>query len=159
MRRTAIALLFYLGFVFNAYAHGLEGCEDHVKYGPPSLQPVLLCRLGYALSHDADRKVPDWVAYHLTKDRVGGDVPRSNDFRADPDLEPFKRSELMDYRGSGFDRGHMAPAAIMMWNAQAMSESFLLSNMAPQIGPGFNRGIWRTLESKLRKWTMRRRSV
>ncbi|MBW1671940.1 MAG: hypothetical protein JRJ40_11205 [Deltaproteobacteria bacterium] len=56
MRRTAIALLFYLIFVFNAYADGLEGCEDHVKYGPPSLQPVLLCRFGYALSHYADHK-------------------------------------------------------------------------------------------------------
>ncbi|MBW2217477.1 MAG: hypothetical protein JRF34_09845 [Deltaproteobacteria bacterium] len=49
-------------FVFNAaYAESIEGCQEHVKYGAPSLEPVLLCRLGYALSHDADHKVPDWV--------------------------------------------------------------------------------------------------
>jgi len=48
-------------FVFNAaYAESIEGCQEYVKYGAPSLEPVLLCRLGYALSHDADHKVPDW---------------------------------------------------------------------------------------------------
>lgn len=122
-------LCIFVSFIFltlPAYGNGLEGCEEHIKYGAPSLEPVLLCRTGYALSHDADHKVPDWVAYHLLKDRVGGDIPRSNDFRADPDLEPGKRSELIDYKGSGYDRGHMAPAGAMKWDAKAMSESLLL---------------------------------
>jgi len=74
-----------------------EGCEEHVKYGAPSLEPVLLCRLGYALSHDADHKVPDWVAYHLTRDKVIGIYPRSNNFRPDPDLPRGERAELKDY--------------------------------------------------------------
>jgi endonuclease G len=92
----------------------------------------------------------------LTKKKMEGTLPRSNDFRADPDLPPGERAELQDYRGSGYDRGHMAPAASMKWDARAMSESFLLSNMAPQVGPGFNRGIWATLEDKVRQWTQER---
>jgi endonuclease G len=70
----------------------------------------LLCRAGYALSHDADHKVPDWVAYHLTIKKMKGTFPRSNDYRPDPDIEPGQRAELKDYKRSGYDRGHMAPA-------------------------------------------------
>ena len=154
----AILYIFVL-LIFLAppvYGNGLEGCEEHVKYGAPSLEPVLLCRTGYALSHDVDHKVPDWVAYHLTRKKMKGTFPRSNDFRPDPDLEPGQRAELKDYKRSGYDRGHMAPAGAMRWDAKAMSQSFLLSNMAPQVGPGFNRGIWRTLEGKVRKWTRER---
>ena len=84
-----------------------------------------------------------------------GIYPRSNNFRPDPDLPQGERAELKDYRRSGYDRGHMAPAAAMKWDQQAMSESFLLSNVAPQ-GPRFNRGIWRVLEKKVRDWTTQR---
>jgi endonuclease G len=157
MKKIIPALLVSLIFVFNVtYAESLEECEEHLKFGAPSLDPVLLCRLGYALSHDAYHKVPDWVAYHLTRDKIMGTYPRSNNFRPDPDLPQGERAELKDYRGSGYDRGHMAPAAAMKWDQQAMSESFLLSNMAPQIGIGFNRGIWRVLEKKVRDWTTQR---
>ena len=58
---------------------------------------------------------------------------------------------LEDYRGSGFDRGHMAPVAAMAWSIEGISESFLLSNISPQ-EPGFNRGIWRDLEARVRDW-------
>lgn len=135
---------------------GLSGCDEHLKYGAPSNEPVLLCRLGYALSHDAELKIPDWVAYHLTKEKVAGAHPRVDRFRPDPDLDPGSRSTNSDYKGSGYDRGHMAPAGAMKWDVRAMSESFLLSNMAPQVGAGFNRGIWKSLETKIRKWTSER---
>ena len=58
---------------------------------------------------------------------------------------------LADYRRSGYDRGHLAPAAAMAWSQEVMSESFYLSNMGPQ-DPGFNRGIWRQLEARVRDW-------
>ena len=158
MKKIFPALFFSLALVLSTsvYADVLEGCREHVKYGAPSLEPVLLCRLGYAFSHDADHKVPDWVAYHLTRDKILGTYPRSNNFRPDPDLPRGERAELKDYRRSGYDRGHMAPAAAMKWDQLAMSESFLLSNVAPQIGIGFNRGIWRVLEKKVRDWTTQR---
>ncbi len=158
MKKYTIVLLFsFLLFTSTPNtpvdADDLAGCEEHVKYGAPSQNPVLLCRLGYVLSHDSNYKVPEWVAYHLTREKMTGTHPRSDDFRADPDLNPGERAELKDYKGSGYDRGHMAPAAAMKWDARAMSESFFLSNMAPQVGIGFNRHIWRSLEGKVRKWT------
>lgn len=60
-------------------------------------------------------------------------------------------AELSDYRGSGYDRGHLAPAADMKWSPTAMSESFYMSNMSPQ-RPRFNRGMWKRLEEKVRTW-------
>ncbi len=157
MLRKPIAIwIFLLLLTAPAYADGLEGCEHHVTYGAPSANPVLLCRLGYALSHNSKHKVPDWVAYRLTREKMRGTYPRSNNFRRDPDLDRGQRSELLDYKLSGFDRGHMAPAAAMKWDARAMSESFLLSNMAPQVGNGFNRGIWKVLERNVRDWTSER---
>ena len=81
-------------FIATAYAEGLIGCEEHVKYGMPSKGPVLLCRHGYALSHNSEHKVPNWVVYHLTKEKMNGNHPRSNDFRPDPDLEPGQRADV-----------------------------------------------------------------
>jgi len=112
--------------------------------------------MGYALSHNSEYKVPVWVAYHLTKEKMQGSIERSNDFRADPELEAGERAELSDYKGSGYDLGHMAPAGAMKWNRVAMSESFLLSNMAPQVGIGFKKHIWNNLEAKVRDWTRER---
>ncbi len=156
MSRTLLAIVSVVLLATPAVPADLGACAGHVRYGAPSLDPDLLCRTGYALSHDAAHKVPDWVAYRLTRNRVQGTVPRTNDFRPDPDLAPGRRSELADYRGSGFDRGHMAPARTMAWDDRAMSQSFLLSNMAPQAGPGFNRGIWRVLEGLVRAWAQER---
>lgn len=159
MRLIKPALLLILACFITAsavHAGSLSGCEEHVKYGAPSLNPDLLCRTGYALSYNADHKVPDWVAYHLTKEKTTGTVPRSDNYRPDPDLAPGKRSELIDYKGSGFVLGQMAPAEDMKWDKRAMSASFLLSNIAPQTGAGFNRGVWKTLEGKVREWVAAR---
>ena len=134
----------------------IEDCKEFTTYGVPGLSGNLLCRKGYLLSHDPARKTPVWVAEHLTREKAGKGVQRSDDFRADADLEQGKRAELSDYRSSGYDRGHMAPAADMAWDEQAMSESFYLSNMVPQVGVGMNRGIWMELEKKVRNWVQER---
>ena len=156
VRRLVVVVAFFLVSIL-ANASPLDACREHVKYGAPSTQPVLLCRFAYVLSHNSAHKVPDWVAYHLTREHILlGNVPRSDDFRPDVDLEPGERSELKDYKSSGFNRGHMAPADVMKWSERAMSESFLLSNMAPQVGAGFNSGIWRSLEGKVQKWAVAR---
>ena len=97
------------------------------------------------------------VAYELTAQEVQGIVSRSDDFRADPEIITGSAT-LVDYRGSGYDRGHLAPAADMKWSEEAMSESFYMSNMSPQ-APGFNRGIWRSLESRVRSWAVENGAV
>ena len=103
---------------------------------------------GYTLSYDEEYEVPSWVAYVLTRDEVLGGEDRNDDFREDP-LVRTGSAELSDYRGSGFDRGHMAPAADFKWSKEAMSDTFYLSNMCPQ-DPSFNRGIWADLEAVVR---------
>ena len=151
-----IIVLILINAINIANAEGLDGCEEHIKYGAPSQDSTLLCRLGYAVSYDNNKKIPRWVAYHLTREKVAGTVPRKDSFRADEDLPEAARAKLSDYSGSGFDRGHMAPAAAMKWSVRAMRESFLLSNISPQVGIGFNRHIWRSLEGKIRKWAKER---
>jgi len=113
-------------------------------------------REGYVLAQDARLKIPLWVQYELTHADLLGTIDRTDDFRADTSIPFGSRAELNDYQGSGFDRGHMAPAGDMKRNINAMSESFLLSNMAPQVGVGFNRQIWEELESAVRGWVEQR---
>jgi len=149
------AFIFYAS-VHLLFAGPIEECKEFTTYGVPGLSGDMLCRKGYLLSHDPARKTPVWVAEHLTREKSQKGTERSDDFRPDSDLEKGKRAELSDYKGSGYDRGHMAPAADMAWDDQAMSESFYLSNMVPQVGGGMNRGIWMTLEKKVRNWALER---
>lgn len=108
----------------------------------------------YTLSYNEDWEQPNWVSYRLTKNMVMKKVAgRTNDFRPDP-LVSTGSSDLDDYRRSGYDRGHLCPAAAMAFSKTAMSETFYMSNMSPQV-PGFNRGIWKKLEEKVRGWAVK----
>lgn len=155
-RLAPFVFVISLFFQLTALAGPFDSCQEYVKYGAPSETGDLLCRTGYALAHNPEHKTPDWVAEHLTREKASAVRARSNDFQPDPDLEPGQRAELADYKNSGYDRGHMAPAGDMRWDKEAMSESFFLSNMSPQIGPGMNRGIWKNLEEKVRAWAVER---
>jgi endonuclease G, mitochondrial len=107
---------------------------------------------GFALRYNEQHEQAEWVAYLLTDNEVRGTVERSDRFRADNAI-PSESASLADYRGSGYDRGHLAPAADMKWSEDVMDESFLMSNMSPQV-PGFNRGIWKKLEALVRDWAV-----
>ena len=118
---------------------------------------VVISHVGYTLSYNETHEQANWVAYELTAEEVAGEVERKDAFRADPEVESGSAA-LADYRSSGYDRGHLAPAADMKWSAEAMSESFYMSNMSPQ-KPRFNRGIWKKLETKVRGWATREGAV
>jgi len=133
--------------------------SEHILYGYPSTTGAILIRKGYVLDHDNNKKVATWVSYHLTDKYLIQNVKRTDDFRPDPDLSKGQRSELIDYDHSGYDRGHLCPAEDMRRDLQTESETFLLSNMAPQVGAGFNRGIWKDLESKVRIWAKQRKNI
>ncbi len=105
---------------------------------------------GYTLLYDEEHEQPRWVAYHLSREELYGSHDRGDDFRADPSI-PTDSAALDDYRGSGYDRGHLIPAADLSWSEEAMSGSFYLSNMSPQSGD-FNRGIWSKLEATVRNF-------
>lgn len=93
---------------------------------------------------------PIWVAYELNRTHLIKVAKRAGRFKTDP-LISTKTVSHDDYTHSGFDRGHLAPAADMAWSSVTMKESFYTSNICPQ-RPGFNRGIWKNLESLIRNW-------
>lgn len=110
----------------------------------------ILKRKGYTLSYNADYKTSQWVAWELTRKETKGKEGRTDKFLPDPDVLGAK-AYTSDYTKSGYDRGHMAPAADMKWSRQAMEESFFMSNISPQ-NPNLNRGDWNDLEEKSRQW-------
>lgn len=110
----------------------------------------VLKRKGYTLSYDADYKTPQWVAWELTRKETKGKEERTDKFLPDPDVRGAK-AYTGDYTKSGYDRGHMAPAADMKWSQKAMEESFYLSNICPQ-NSNLNRGDWNDLEELSRQW-------
>ena len=119
---------------------------------------TILVYAGFDLGYNEQFEQAAWVAYVLTRDEIeSGTIDRTDNFRSDTSIATGSAS-LADYRGSGFDRGHLAPAGDMKWDQLAMSQSFLLSNMSPQV-PAFNRGIWRKLETEVRKWAIEKDSL
>lgn len=112
---------------------------------------IILKRVGYTVSYNPELKIPNWVAWHLTAERLTGAASRKNaKFSEDNDV-PEPRVTTYDYVNSGYDRGHMCPAADNKWNEQAMEESFLMTNICPQNG-SLNRGGWNSLEIQCREW-------
>ena len=105
----------------------------------------------YTLSYSEEDEQAEWVYYELDTSQINTSVERKDNFKTDP-LIMTSSAQLSDYKGSGYDRGHLAPSADMKHNKIAMSESFYMSNMSPQ-NPSFNRGIWKKIEKKIRDWT------
>jgi endonuclease G len=104
----------------------------------------------YTLNYNEDHEVANWVSYELDQARLQNCVKRKNSFRPDPAVSTGSSSDE-DYRGSGFDRGHLVPAGDMKFSAEAMKDTFFFSNMTPQ-PPKFNQGQWGKLENLIRSW-------
>ena len=111
----------------------------------------IIAHTGYTLSFNREHNAPNWVAWELTAKETKGSHPRAEDFLPDPDVPEPHRVTTYDYKGSGYDRGHMAPAGAMKWNKQAMQESFYMSNICPQ-DHNLNTEDWNDLEMKTREW-------
>ena len=124
---------------------------------PNGKQGQVIQRTGYTLAYDKKTKTPQWVAWELTKEETKGNHERTDKFLPDPNVEGAK-VVTTDYTGSGYDRGHMAPAGDMKWSKKAMEESFYMSNICPQIHH-LNTGDWNELEANTRKWARRYGSV
>lgn len=112
----------------------------------------------YTLSYNENFEQANWVCYTLTDSMVmNGGEERSNQFKMDI-LVPTGSAKSSDYTKSGYDRGHLCPAADMGFNPKAMLESFMMSNISPQ-KPEFNRGIWKELESSVRVWAKKEHKI
>ncbi|XP_013173608.1 PREDICTED: endonuclease G, mitochondrial [Papilio xuthus] len=126
-----------------------------MKYGFPGMDNIRSYD-DFVLSYDRRNRVPHWVFEHLTKQHIekNDQVDRSKcDFTPDESIHPFFRSQNSDYKGSGFDRGHMAAAGNHRLAQKHVEQTFYLTNMAPQVGEGFNRHSWNRLEKHVRKLT------
>lgn len=116
-----------------------------------SRQEQLIHHTGYTVSYNKDWKIPNWVSYELTCQETHGIEKRKDRFLVDPHVKGLSATNS-DYSKSGYDKGHMAPAADMKWSSTAMKESFYFTNICPQ-HPQLNRRAWKELEEKIRDWT------
>ena len=105
----------------------------------------------YTLAYNEKTEQAKWIAYSLSSANLkNAQFKRKDNFKSDPDVSTESASPT-DYAKSGYDRGHLAPAADFTWTKEGLDESFYMSNMSPQV-PGFNRGIWKKLEEQVRTW-------
>ena len=117
----------------------------------------IISHFAYSLSYNEQHEQASWIAYQLKASEIERNFKRNDKFIEDPLIET-QSANKSDYKSSGYDRGHLAPAADMTWNETAMIESFYFSNMSPQL-PGFNRGIWKKLEENVRDWAVKYDSI
>lgn len=126
--------------------------DAHCEYGIPEADQKI-CRKGYVLGYDHEIRLSKWSGYNLLKrNLLKKQVKRRNRFKADPEIkvDPVRPS---DYRRTGYDRGHLVPAADMTYSRQTEEESFYMTNIVPQ-AVECNRGIWKKLEEQVRAWAL-----
>lgn len=144
------------GYVQTSFAE----CPQFFPYGQGPIVPAgsalrELCFSGFAILHNGQTKTPVFVAERLNRRLLeqAEKVERSDRFYAEARLPSSHRAQLEDYRGSGYSRGHMAPAANMA-TPEAMAQSFSLANMVPQ-DQRHNAGPWSSIEQNTRKYVLR----
>lgn len=160
---VAAALSILVSPTFSASnAPGFKACPQFFPGAIPKVPNAdrlitrELCFDAFAVLHSGVSKTPIYSVEKLSAEQLqdAKDEVRSNRFFADARLRYAERASLEDYKGSGYDRGHMAPAGDMP-TAQAMAQSFSLANMIPQ-APENNRGIWaKAVEKATRQYVMR----
>ena len=163
MFRTPATLLFSLLLALTTTAYASEDFASCPQFFANAKPPVVahhatdraLCYDAFAILHSGESKTPVFVAERLNKASVAdAHEKRTNKFFPDARLRSAERATLDDYKNSGYDRGHMAPAGDMP-TSQAMAQSFSLANIVPQ-APEHNRGAWaKTVEAATRKYAAR----
>ena len=107
-------------------------------------------------------RIPNCVAYELTAtmvsmaDAPGHEVRKNHNYNKDPKVKACP--DHWEYRGSGYTRGHMAPAMDMRWDKTTMTECFYMTNMCPQ-ETKLNNDHWRVLEEKVHNWAKRDKRI
>lgn len=123
----------------------------------PGVTEQIIHHTGFSVSYNENLLIPNWVCWELTPEEASGTKSSRTDFFEPDPLVKGATALDTDYRGSGYDRGHMAPAADMKWSEQAMIESFYFSNICPQ-NKELNAGKWLELEQKCRYWAKKYKS-
>lgn len=162
MLKNICSTLVFLAVASTAFAANSDftQCRQHFANGsapvmrqPQAVQPRALCFSAFAILHSGKSRTPIYVAQRLNKAQVEAKVTRATRYFADARLPLAERAELEDYKNSGMDHGHMAPAGDMA-TEESMAQSFSLANMVPQ-NPTNNRKSWASIEKATRKYVMR----
>jgi len=148
MQKSLISLILFLSFISYSFSQKVSDLKLH-----PSTKTTIIKHKYYQLEYSEEHEQALWVYYTLSPENISGLAKRKNNFKSDPKVST-KSAAKTDYVGSGYDRGHLCPAASMSHSQAAMDESFYMSNMTPQ-APGLNRGKWKQLEAQVRNWTMK----
>ncbi len=136
---VALIILNFITFVQPSSAKPLSSDPNFCDY---SLEYTY-----YSLCYSVQHRQALWAEHELTVDQIKGRQNRTNDFKADFQIkDPVSPS---DFKGSGYDRGHLVPAADMKLNSKSMSDTFFMTNMTPQ-NSSFNSGVWNALEGHIR---------
>lgn len=120
---------------------------------PSSSKNIAISHNHYALSYRPDYEQAEWVAYWLLPQHLTQDDRQRPYFEID-DKVPGNSAHWRNYKGSGYDRGHLCPAGDRRFSEQAYNETFFTSNVSPQ-DREFNAGIWNRLEQQIRRWCKR----
>ncbi|OUY09076.1 DNA/RNA non-specific endonuclease [Acinetobacter populi] len=140
----------------NIFSFNRDLClnQFHQETAPELINPKLknqtypLCYQGFSLNYSGISKTPLWVAEKLTPQRLAQKIKREDNFHVETRLPINARALLEDYRGSGYDRGHMAPNGDM-GDKVSQYDSFSLANIIPQ-APDNNQNTWREIEEATR---------
>lgn len=144
-------LLLFFAVVISFFSHAQSW-----SYAPMASGEKITHQF-FSLSYLDTFEQAEWVAYRLTSEMLRGDAIRRNRFRIDTAVSTGSAATA-DYRKSGYDRGHLCPAADMQFSQDAKDATFLMSNMSPQL-PEFNRGVWKRSEELVRRWAIARKEI
>lgn len=158
-----LAMAFFISLIVIGVCYGCEHHEPDVdqalvlrdldKVKIESGVPSFIKQYeGFTVSFNEENHTPNYVAWELTSHETSGESSRTNNFWSDPTVPGC--ADTRDYTRSGYDRGHLCPAADQKWSDQAMHDSFVMTNICPQAN-ALNTGAWNTLENKERQWAAR----
>ena len=136
--------------VKNSLTNATLSLSDNKYYLPTSTTHEIVEHEFYTLSYSEKHEQAEWVAYELKKSQLSHSKLRRPHFIDDPQVETGSAS-WKNYKHSGYDKGHLCPAADRKFSRKAFDETFYTSNISPQLND-FNAGIWSKLEQKTRYW-------
>jgi endonuclease G, mitochondrial len=149
MRFALLSVITLFACLYSFSIGPLKNCVQIRNLTPISAGEIIE-HTYYKLAYSEMHEQAIWVFYMLTPDFFNSSIYRTDDFRVDPEIKTGSATPE-DYKGSGYDRGHLCPAADMKLNESSVSESFFMSNISPQ-EPEFHRQIWGKLELQVREW-------
>lgn len=162
LRTAAIDLITGAGSVLQIADNRQEKavtCKEYTPFGVPMDSDLLLCKRGFAIGYSKERKAPDWTSIILTGENAKNYIDRSSmQFEEDASIMLESRATLQDFRGSGYDRGHMVASADADWSKESHADSFLLSNISAQ-HPDLNQQGWVKIEKASRALAMKYNTV